>query len=120
MTNRAVLLVEDEEMVIDIASMMLQRLDCTVDVSKTGTEAIEQLKNNQDKYDLLIVDYNLPDMTGVQCLNEIREFSNTPAVLSSGYGNKLSQEECGNLLIKAVLSKPFSLNQLESILDKAQ
>lgn len=120
MANLTVLLIEDEEMVIDVASMMLQRLGCTVEVSKTGSQAIEQLKNNLDKYDLLIIDYNLPDMTAVECLNEMRGFSKTPAVLSSGFGNKLSKEECDKLLITAVLSKPFSLNQLETILNEVQ
>lgn len=117
MPKFVVLLIEDEEMVIDVASMMLNRLGCEVEVSKTGNDAIATMQQNDGKYDFLIVDFNLPDMTAIECLTEIRKTSNTPAILSSGYGSKLTKDECEALVVKAVLNKPFSLSQLESVLE---
>ena len=117
MSNHVVLLIEDEEMVIDVASMMLIRLGCEVEVSKTGSEAIAAMQANSNKFDFMIVDFNLPDMTAIECLTEIRKISKTPAILSSGYGNNLSEEECDALIVKAILSKPFSLSQLEAVLE---
>ncbi len=118
MPGRTVLLIEDNEMVIDVASMMLNRLDCEVVVAKTGAEAVITIQNQPDTFDILIVDYNLPDITAVECLTELRNYSNTPAILSSGSGNPISKSKNESLNIVASLNKPFSLTQLEELINK--
>lgn len=118
MSKCAVLLIEDEEMVIDVACMMLKRLGCEVAVAKTGAEAISTIQKQADAFDFLIVDFNLPDMTAVECLTELRNYSSTPAILSSGSGNQLNKNENESLNIVASLNKPFSLNQLDELINK--
>lgn len=68
-----ILLVEDIELNVMVAKALLEKLDQHVDVAMTGTEAIKMVRDKQ--YDLILLDIQLPDMTGFDVAATLHEES---------------------------------------------
>lgn len=66
-----VLLVEDIEMNVVVARAMLEKIGCEVDVAMTGKEAFELFEQNS--YDLILLDIQLPDTTGFEIAQTLRD-----------------------------------------------
>lgn len=67
-----VLLIEDNEINQEVASMMLQRVGISVDIANNGKEGVERYLANRDKYDLIFMDLHMPVMNGYEASREIR------------------------------------------------
>jgi two-component system chemotaxis response regulator CheY len=65
-----ILVVDDEESIRALIKEVLSSLSCTFDEAGNGSEALEKLR--QGKYDLVIMDRNMPTMTGIQALSILR------------------------------------------------
>ncbi len=70
-TDLNILLVEDIELNVMVAKALLEKLGQTVDVAMTGQEAIDKARSNH--YDLILLDIQLPDMTGFDVANTLRD-----------------------------------------------
>ena len=68
-TGLHILLVEDIELNVMIAKALLEKLGQTVDVAMTGQEAIDKVRST--RYDLILLDIQLPDMTGFDVADTI-------------------------------------------------
>ncbi|MFC5044784.1 ATP-binding protein [Aquimarina hainanensis] len=76
-----VLLVEDSETNILVTKQILKYLGCTVEVAKTGREAVETFK--EEVYDLILMDINLPQLDGIQASKLIRKnHKNVPPIFA--------------------------------------
>ncbi|MBI1315668.1 response regulator [bacterium] len=69
--GRRVLLAEDNEVAQQQMLIVLRKLGADVDVSMDGREVLEQLQN--EKYDLLILDIQLPPVHGIELVKEVRK-----------------------------------------------
>ncbi|MBQ4821059.1 response regulator [Aquimarina sp. MMG016] len=69
--NLHVLLVEDSETNILVSKQILKYLGCTADVAKNGRKALDMFE--EDRYDLILMDINLPELDGVQTCDLIRK-----------------------------------------------
>ncbi|WP_109299069.1 ATP-binding protein [Aquimarina sp. AU474] len=79
--NLHVLLVEDSDTNILVSKQILKYLGCTADVAKTGKQALELFEENL--YDVILMDINLPDIDGVQTCLEIRKnYKNVPPIIA--------------------------------------
>ncbi|SEM22512.1 Signal transduction histidine kinase [Aquimarina amphilecti] len=79
--NLHTLLVEDSETNILVSKQILKYLGCTADVAKTGKKAIEMFE--EDKYDLILMDINLPELDGVETCKIIRQgYKKVPPVIA--------------------------------------
>lgn len=76
-THLRILLVEDMEINIIVAKTVLEKLGYKVDVAKTGKEAIETFQCHT--YDLLLLDIQLPDMSGFDIAQHLRQTYQQPA-----------------------------------------
>ncbi len=82
---------------------------------KTGLEIIREKKP-----DLVMLDFNLPQMTGLDVLQQMAQESlNTPVVLMTGYGSELSAIEAFRLGAKDYLIKPFTVDEIVETIDRA-
>jgi len=70
--NGKVLLVDDTEMVLYVIKEKLRTYGLQVDTVASGLEAIDKIKHNT--YDLVFMDYMMPEMDGVEATREIREW----------------------------------------------
>ena len=64
-------MIDDEEYVLDIEEAILQRLGYKVELKSSSLEALESIKADPDRYDLILSDMTMPDMTGDQLTREI-------------------------------------------------
>ncbi|GHV44853.1 hypothetical protein AGMMS49546_29490 [Spirochaetia bacterium] len=74
-----VLLVDDIEINLDIASFLLNSFEINPDTAKSGTESIEKVKDQ--KYDLILMDHMMPEMDGVEAVRIIRSLGDRNAAI---------------------------------------
>jgi PAS domain S-box-containing protein len=83
----SVLYVDDEEMLLDIGKLFLERSgDCSVDIAISARQGIEQMGNKT--YDAIVSDYQMPAMDGIEFLKNIRAKSTIPFILFTGKGRE--------------------------------
>ncbi|MBZ0199121.1 MAG: response regulator, partial [Ignavibacteriaceae bacterium] len=104
--DKIILLADDEIMLRDLLAELLESNGYNVVKVSTGVEALKVL-TEEIKADLVIIDYNMPEMNGLECIKKIRDLKfEMPIILSSGslsLENISSVEEIG---INSILSKP--------------
>ncbi len=105
-----VLVVEDNEMVQDMMMSLLSREGYDAEKCDTAIEALAVIKENPDHFDLIITDYNMPRMTGLELAESVHMHSpDLPFVMVSGYSHEKLQDMIGDHpAIKAVIRKPLS------------
>ncbi|MBW2589764.1 MAG: PAS domain S-box protein [Deltaproteobacteria bacterium] len=123
--SETVLLVDDEEMIINVAQAMLEKLGYSVVVAKDGEQAVDTVKSNGDEIDLVILDLIMPGIDGGKAFDLIHEIQPAmPVILSSGYSlngqaNDIIQRGCNGFI-----QKPFNISELSQkvrkILDEAK
>ena len=113
-----VLLVDDDEPVRQVTAEMLREMGCTVLEASGGDAALAILQAPEaQNLGLLIVDYAMPGLTGLEVALRARNlgFAN-PVLLITGYAEFGEPDEPGADLVSAVLHKPFSAAELEATL----
>lgn len=123
MSKGKVLVMDDEEIIQDVLSNMLDFLGYEVDIAGDGAEAIEKYKQavQSDKsFDLVIMDLTIPGgLGGKEAIADLLEIDpEAKAIVSSGYSNDpvvLNYQEYG---FKGVVNKPFKIEELTRILEE--
>ncbi|SFM07720.1 response regulator [Legionella jamestowniensis] len=115
-----VLVVEDNDIAQTIASSLLKKLDCDVDIASTGKEAIDLWKANN--YALILMDIGLPDMNGYEVTHIIRvqettQKAHTPIIALTAHAGEENKKRCIDAGMNAVIAKPLTLKQCGDILD---
>lgn len=118
--SKRVLIVDDEPGVALTLSLSLKKLeaDYVFEVAYTGDEALAKLQ--QSAYDLLITDYSMPGMNGLDLVRAVRQLSpKTQIVLMTAHGAARFQGRTEELGLDDYLDKPFSLDQIRRIVKRA-
>ncbi len=109
-----ILLVDDDETVLGVGSLMIQKLGYKVLQATNGMDAFQVFKDNIYDICLVILDEKLPDELGTDTCKKIKEFEPNAMVLhTSGLGKSIGDDhfECG---CEAFLLKPFRVNELSN------
>ena len=110
--RRRVLLVDDEEGIRRLLSVMLEG-EYDVEVAPDAESAIRLLREPEFHYDLLISDLNMPGMDGLMLIREARRIDATlPAIVITGHSTESSAIEALNLGVAGYLTKPFGTSQV--------
>lgn len=114
-----VLIVDDEEMIRTVVSLLLAGLDYECHVASDGAEALEELARRD--YDVVLCDMVMPRKDGIELCREIRRrFPKVGVVAMSGnVAGAASLEAAGVLCASATLGKPFSREELLLAVDSA-
>lgn len=103
MSKVKVLLVDDELDFLEVLGVRVRSWGYDVLVASSGKEAIEALKNNPD---IVILDYLMPEMDGVQTLREIRKISNKiQVVMFTAHANGSAMADTEKLGVYAFIPK---------------
>lgn len=114
-----ILLVDDEETVATMEKQMLQHLGYDVTVRTGSIDALEAFKANPDKYNIIVTDMAMPNMSGVQLARQIRNIKATiPIVICTGFSDQISDEKCQALDIQGYIMKPVVIRELAEIVRK--
>ncbi len=108
-----VLLVDDEEMIIDVGSQILENLGYSVLSARSGTDAIEVYRVHQDEIILVILDMIMPDLGGGETYDRLRKINpEIKILLSSGYSIDGRASEIMDRGCNGFIQKPFNIKQL--------
>jgi two-component system cell cycle sensor histidine kinase/response regulator CckA len=114
-----VLLVEDEEPVRKMTSVMLTRLNYTVLEASDGVEAVEVFQQHQNEICCVLCDLTMPRMGGWETLAALRKISpDIPIILSSGYDKDQVMAGEHAEWPQAFLGKPYKLSDLHETIRK--
>ncbi|MCS7228583.1 MAG: response regulator [Candidatus Kryptonium sp.] len=112
--QKVILLVDDDELVRITLKEFLTLLGLVVLEASNGSEGIEKAINNE--FHILIADYRMPDMTGIEMIREIYKFkSDFKVIVLTGFTNEIGDDVIKELNILAVLQKPAELGALERL-----
>jgi CheY-like chemotaxis protein len=112
-----ILFVDDEELLVEMAREMLEGLGYHVTVAANGTEAWNLFRENPSRFDLIITDQTMPDLTGLALAREMLKVrKDMPIILCTGHSEMASAEKAQEIGIRAFLMKPLTRKELaESI-----
>ncbi len=116
-----ILVMDDEEMIREVASEMLKRKGYTVETASDGKMAIEMYKDSmagQAPFDAIIMDLTIPGgMGGEKALKGILAINPEAVVIvSSGYGEDPVMSDYAEYGFKGIIAKPYIMDNLDKIL----
>ncbi len=118
-STKRVLVVEDNAINQKIAEKMLNRLSCTSLIANNGQEAIDLLMGNQDTFDLVLMDIQMPVLNGLDATRKLRSKGfNIPIVAMTANVLKGDREICLEAGMNDYIGKPVSMDELSNILHK--
>ncbi len=111
--DETVLLVDDEKMIIDIGAEFLKIMGYHVLTAGNGTEALQLYSEKKDDIELVILDMVMPDITGGDCFDRLREMNpHLKVLLSSGYSVDGQAGDILNRGCNGFIQKPFKIQEL--------
>lgn len=116
MDKHSILIVDDEEIIRDFLSEVLEDFDITL--ACDGDEAIEKLKAK--RFDLILTDMRMPNVSGEEVVKAAREEDpDAKVIVISGYASLYTVSQSVNNGAFAFLSKPFSIKDLMQTVNSA-
>ncbi len=108
----SILVVDDEEQIRTVLAKALHEMgDFSVEVAETAQQALQKIQNGV--YDLILVDYKLPDMDGLQLITEIVKVKpKILAILLTGYSDTNMAVEAMKRGASDYLTKPVDLDEM--------
>ncbi len=115
--TESVLIIDDEPTITDMTSKFLTRIGYTVETKNSSLYALKEFRKNPDKYDILITDLTMPEMTGINLAQEVNKLSHSiPILIMTGYSESLNNETLKMYGIQKVIEKPINLKALSILL----
>ena len=113
MANRRVLVVDDEIHIVHVVAIKLRNNGYEVISAENGAEAFKMAC--EEKPDIIVTDFQMPVMTGLQLVEKLRKCEQTkdiPVIMLTARGFAVENESKEKLQISEFLSKPFSPKDL--------
>jgi len=108
-----ILFIDDDDMLAKLGEKILTRKGYQVTMMTESTEALKMFAANADRFQLVITDQTMPDLTGKELIPKLREIkSDIPIILCTGFSSKINQETAKKLGINAFMMKPLDIPEL--------
>jgi two-component system response regulator (stage 0 sporulation protein F) len=115
--KRKILIVDDAGPVVVLCVNVLQALGYAVKGANRGEAAIELMR--KEPFDLVVLDYKMPGMTGFEVFQQARTlYPEMAVVLVTGHGTPEIINEANRMGFSAILLKPFTSDELRSTVEK--
>lgn len=107
------LFVDDEPSILNLGAQYLSQIGYEVQTVNNARAAIELFKSNPDRYDLIVTDLTMPEISGDMMVKEIFKINpHVPVVMCSGFHNETVRKRILSLGIKSFLHKPYQMRTL--------
>ena len=118
MNKASVLIVDDELKIRRILQIMLENENYKTEQAKDGVEALKKMETVD--FDLIITDMKMPNMNGIELLEQIQKRDNTaPVIIMTAYGTIQTAVEAMKKGAYDYILKPFDLEEMKITVDKA-
>lgn len=108
-----VLLVDDEKHIMELEKQVLENLGYQITARTSSVEALEALQAAPMRFDILVTDQTMPNMSGMDLVTAARQVrSGLPAILCTGYSERMIHDKLQAAGIQAVLLKPIANSDL--------
>ena len=111
--TECILFVDDEPEIVKMESQMLSALGYRIVAANSAVEALKVFQENLDRFDIVITDQVMPEMSGTDLTRHILELRpNMPIILCTGFSEGLSRQHAESLGITEVIMKPVAKRDL--------
>jgi len=108
-----ILLVDDEKHIVELEKQVLENLGYHITARTSSVEALEAFRAAPMRFDILVTDQTMPNMSGMDLVKAARQIrSNLPAILCTGYSERMIHDKLQAAGIQAVLLKPIANSDL--------
>jgi|GEM_PF-800541 len=108
-----ILFVDDEKSLVDLGFQILERLGYDVTTRTSSVEALELFMAQPDKFDLVITDMTMPNMTGDELAAKLMAIrADIPVILCTGYSERISKDKAQGIGIKEFVLKPIIMSDM--------
>ena len=111
-----ILVIDDEEAVLNLSKQMLEQLGYKVETRTSSVEALELFNAKPDRFDLVITDMTMPNMTGDQLAKKMMKIRpDIPIILCTGFSERITETKAKRIGIRSYLMKPVTERNLGDI-----
>lgn len=111
------LIVDDEIHITEILSQNLKRLGYRVNAFNNSREALEKFSAGPEKYDLVITDMTMPNMSGIRLAEQLKALKpDIPVILCTGYSEQIKSKSPSEIGVDAILMKPVEKRTLAEVI----
>ncbi len=115
--KETILFVDDEEALVDMARMILEKLGYTIQVSTNPVKALAIFEADPTLFDLVISDMTMPQMSGVKLSEKIRKIQNDiPIIICTGHSSLIDEEKAKDIGISAFAMKPITMSEIAKLI----
>ena len=112
-SKKTILSVDDNELLRKTMCRLLEKDGHAVTCAEDGQIALEFLTEDPERFELIITDQNLPKLSGVDLINQLREKGlHTPIILMSGFLSEQTRREITDLGVEKILDKPVTPTEM--------
>jgi len=119
--NRSILVIDDENMILELAHDMLKSIGFKVYSANRAEDGLKLYQEKKEEIDVIFLDLIMPDMGGISCYNKLKVIDpDVNIIIISGIGDEEKKKELMEMGLVHYLEKPFSIhhliNELETVL----
>jgi CheY-like chemotaxis protein len=117
--SERILFVDDESVLVNMGKQIFESLGYDVATRTSSIEALELFKNQPDRFDLVITDMTMPNMTGEDLAQELMRIKpNIPIILCTGFSAKIDDQKASAQGIRALVLKPIVKREIATTVRK--
>ncbi|RMF93303.1 MAG: response regulator [Candidatus Schekmanbacteria bacterium] len=118
MGNKKILIIDDDKEFCEMLEDILQLKGYDVQKAFNGKEALKIMEN--EKFDLVITDKNMPELCGIEVITGIKkQFPKIPVIITTAFGDKKFKEESLKAGAFEYFSKPLKISNLIDAINRA-
>ena len=118
--NANILFIDDEQSLVNLAKIQLERLGYSVNGFSDPAEAIASAAADPGRYDILITDFSMPQMNGLNAASKFSELNpGRPVFLVTGLDPGISDADLSAAGICRTLIKPYSMADLSRAISES-
>ena len=117
--DERILFIDDEISIVKMGRQILERLGYKPEIRTNPVEALELFRSNPDRFDLVITDMTMPQMTGDKLAEEVMTIRpDMPVILCTGFSEIIDEEKARETGIKAFVMKPIVMSEIANTIRK--